>query len=111
MKYLLLIAGIFYALSAQAEIVEESSKLHKKCPFGDSRGAVKRMLRTVSKLTPMTGKSSMDDSDYFKHHFKKKKQIWVVPRSHIWTAKTLKKLQNKRVGIGKRSLKNFGADT
>ncbi len=109
MKYLLLVVGVLYTLSVHAEIVEGWAKLSKSCPFGDSRGDVKRMLRTISKLTPMTGKSSIDDSDYYKHHFKKKKRTWVVPSSHIWTAKQLKKRQDKNVGLGrgKGSLKNF----
>ncbi|MCP4922766.1 MAG: hypothetical protein GY915_01865, partial [bacterium] len=91
MKYLLLVVGVLYTLSVHAEIVEEWAKLSKSCPFGDSRGDVKRMLRTTSKLTPMTGKPSIDESDYYKHHFKKKKRTCVVPSSPIWIPKQLKK--------------------
>jgi hypothetical protein len=109
MRYLLLTIFLFYPFSVQSELRESEPGLAKYCPFGHKRGDVKQMLRTVAKLTPIQGKSSVDDSDYFKHHFKKKKRTWVVPPSHIWTAKRLKKLQNKSVGIGrgKVSLKKF----
>ena len=109
MRYLLFTILVLYSFSVQSAVREAEPGIAKYCPFGHKRGDVKRMLRTVAKLTPISGKASMDDSDYYKHHFKKKKRTWGVHPAHIRTAKTLKALQDERVGLGrgKVSLKKF----